>query len=176
MTTFNHLFGFAGSGKSSFLKERHLKGDLVINTSDFMYYMAEYLDNPDIARDKTIKEDASVAQTLREAARQRIIDWIENYLIESYYASRNIFIKECLKWTFEGLDIYDYDDIWFTAFNEHEHKIYSYYLTQNYPNVQHLNWFIIRNGHQPGKDARYCPSKIDFVILTRNGRFDSYAL
>jgi hypothetical protein len=157
------LFGYAKSGKSTFLSRQ----DYVIDTSGFMYVMAEKLGRTDVLDARVIK-DTSPNEAMALNARQHIIDFVENYLIKYYFGSRRAFVQAAFRHYNDLIPMDCNSGVWVSTINMEEFELLLDCLSFN---DDYSVYNLRRNGELPGSDSRELHPNADCTITATMGEF-----
>jgi hypothetical protein len=160
---FNFLFGYSKSGKSTFLGRQKY----VIDTSGFMYIMAERLNRADILDARTVK-DSSLDPNKALAARLQIVDYIERELILGIFGSRREFVQAAFRHYMDLIPM-DYDGpVWISTVNLEEFQ----HLLDCVPFQSDVSFYNIRRvGELPGVDIRELHDSPTGTIHAYDGNF-----
>jgi hypothetical protein len=156
----NFLFGPPSSGKTTFLNLQEYSHC----NSALTYAWAELEGRNDILRARDDKEDTTLTDYQRNAARGAIINYIENYLIRRVFCSRDDFIKFLF---LEKLQKYAGKQVWVSVVNEEEFQAYRSIVSDYTVYEMH------RDGATYGSDLRTPPPDTETVIdiLAKGGQF-----
>jgi hypothetical protein len=160
---YNFLFGYAKSGKTTFLSTKEYS----IDTSGFIYVMAERLNRTDILLSREIK-DTSSDPAKRTIARNIIIDFVENYLIKRHFGTRRTFVRAAFNY-YKDIIPMDYEgDVWVSTINMKEFEMLEdcLWLSDTYSTYN-----IRRDGELAGVDSRELHPNPDYTITARDGEF-----